>query len=106
MLSLDPSSSPSERPEARRLTGAADLKTFCFSIQASAEPGVMPRVLHLFAKRNLVPERWVSGVDGQGGLTIDLQVAGLDPQLTAYIARCLGQLAYVQRVLTSEKAGQ
>ena len=35
--------------------------TVCFSIQAAAEPGVMPRVLELFAKRNLVPERWVSG---------------------------------------------
>jgi hypothetical protein len=60
--------------------------TVCFSIQAAAEPGVMPRVLELFAKRNLVPERWVSGVHGptersmgdrKTELLIDLQVTVL-----------------------------
>ena len=29
--------------------------TACFSVHARAEPGVMPRVLELFAKRGLVP---------------------------------------------------
>ena len=72
----------------------------------------MPRVLELFAKRNLVPERWVSGVHGpspsdkQGGeLVIDLQVAGLTPQDQDYLARCLAQITDVHTVLTSEKAG-
>ena len=32
----------------------------CFSVQARAEPGVMPRVLELFAKRGLVPQNWHS----------------------------------------------
>jgi hypothetical protein len=64
----------------------------------------MPRVLELFAKRNLVPERWVSDVDGQGALSIDVQVAGLSPEAGAYLARCLGQIADVRAVLTSEKA--
>ena len=65
----------------------------------------MPRVLELFAKRNLVPHRWHSDRVGPGGreLAIDLQVAGLTPELTDYIARCLRQLAYVDTVLTSEK---
>ena len=83
--------------------------TVCFSIQAAAEPGVMPRVLELFAKRNLVPERWVSGVHGPAGrgaeLMIDLQVAGLSGQDRDYLARCLAQIADVRSVLTSEKAG-
>jgi hypothetical protein len=68
----------------------------------------MPRVLELFAKRNLVPERWVSHVQtpvhAARELTIDVQVAGLDPDLTAYLARCLSQIADVRDVLTSEKA--
>ena len=102
MLSPDPASA---QDPSRRTAGASRPQTFCFSVQAAAEPGVMPRVLGLFAKRNLVPERWVSGVDGQGTLTIDLQVAGLDGAATAYIARCLRELAYVRTVLTSEKAG-
>jgi hypothetical protein len=67
----------------------------------------MPRVLALFAKRSLVPSRWVSGVHGPaddgGELVIDLQVGGLDPQVSAYLARCLAQLADVRSVLTSEK---
>jgi acetolactate synthase small subunit len=88
--------------------------TVCFSIQAAAEPGVMPRVLELFAKRNLVPERWVSGVHGPSDrgmadrgaeLMIDLQVVGLTRQDRDYLARCLAQIADVRSVLTSEKAG-
>lgn len=79
---------------------------FCFSILAESEPGVMPRVLELFTKRNLVPDRWVSDVGGPGGreLSIDLQVAGLQPETAAYIGRCLRGLHYVDRVLISEKA--
>ena len=106
---LRPPSSRSLRPEA---VPAAPPPIFCFSIQAAAEPGVMPRVLELFAKRNLVPARWVSHVQapgqgpaqGAGELTIDLQVSGLDPDLTGYLARCLEQIADVRAVLTSEKA--
>ena len=92
---------PARSPRA----AAEGPRTFCFSVQAAAEPGVIPRVLALFAKRNLVPERWVSDVDGQGALSIDVQVAGLTPDVGAYIARCLRQIADVRAVLTSEKAG-
>ncbi len=65
----------------------------------------MPRVLGLFAKRNLVPQRWHSDRVGPGGheLVIDLQVEGLTAELTDYIARCLRQMHYVDNVLTSEK---
>lgn len=118
MLSRDRSESapPAGRsPSAFDATGA----TVCFSIQAAAEPGVMPRVLELFAKRNLVPERWVSGVHAptdQGNverglaqrgaeLMIDLQVAGLTRQDQDYLTRCLAQITDVRSVLTSEKAG-
>jgi acetolactate synthase small subunit len=78
----------------------------CFSIQAAAEPGVLPRVLELFARRGLVPRRWVSDVTGPGGreLAIDVQVAGLAPETQAYLARCLRQIWGVGTVLTSERA--
>ncbi len=109
MLSLDP---PDSHTSCVRSTGARseqvpDPRTFCYSIHADATPGVMPRVLALFAKRSLVPNRWVSGVHGplgdRGELVIDLQVDGLDPQASAYLARCLAQLTDVRSVLTSEK---
>jgi hypothetical protein len=84
-------------------------RVFCYSILAEADPGVMPRVLELFAKRGLVPLRWVSdllGARNPGGgreLAIDLQVEGLTPELGDYVARCLRQIHGVERVLTSEK---
>ena len=106
--------SPERSPSAAPVDVSGGAGTVCFSIQAAAEPGVMPRVLELFAKRNLVPERWVSGVHGpahhgraerEPELMIDLQVAGLTRQDMDYLARCLAQITDVRSVLTSEKAG-
>lgn len=79
--------------------------TACFSVHAHAEPGVMPRVLELFAKRGLVPSAWHSSTSGSGEaeLTIDIQMRGLGRDVTDYIAACLRQIAFVEVVLTSEK---
>ena len=81
--------------------------TACFSVHAHAEPGVMPRVLELFAKRGLVPCAWHSAVCGtdRAELTIDIQMRGLGRDLMDYIAACMRQIAYVEVVLTSEKLG-
>ena len=89
----------------RRSRASQARRVACFAIHAEAAPGVMPRVLELFAKRNLVPQRWVSDVGGPQGreLAIDLQVSGLTPEVVDYMARCLRGLHYVDRVLTSEK---
>jgi acetolactate synthase small subunit len=73
----------------------------CFSVQACAEPGVMPRVVELFAKRGLVPQKWHSTVAGEA-LTIEVQIGGLGRDLAGYIARCMRQIAGVETVLTSE----
>ena len=73
----------------------------CFSVQARAEPGVMPRVVELFAKRGLVPEEWHSKASREA-LTIDVEIVGLDRDLCAYIARCMRQITGVETVLTSE----
>ena len=79
----------------------------CFSIRATAEPGVMPRVLEVFAKRSLVPVRWhadrVGGTADSDELAIDLQVASLTPEKAAFLARCLRQIWGVETVLTAEK---
>ena len=103
-MSLRPLASSQDHPMRGRAEPAP--RVFCFSVLAEAEPGVMPRVLELFAKRNLVPRRWVSDVTGpqRRDLSIDLQVEGLTPELTDYIARCLRQIWGVRTVLTSEKA--
>lgn len=74
--------------------------TVSFAVQARAEPGVMPRVVELFAKRGLVPHKWHSTSMGSA-LTIDVQMAGLDRDLGDYIARCMRQIIGVETVLTS-----
>jgi acetolactate synthase small subunit len=78
--------------------------TACFSVHAHAEPGVMPRVLELFAKRGLVPSAWHSSTSGtdEAELTIDIHMRGLGRDVTDYIAACLRQIAFVEVVLTSE----
>ena len=77
----------------------------CFSIQALAEPTVMPRVLELFAKRGLIPSRWHSDLGGrrQDELTIDFQISGLDRDKADLIAHAIRQFVSVTSVLTSEK---
>ena len=85
---------------AATVANDALLATACFSVHARAEPGVMPRVVELFAKRGLVPQRWHSAVLGEA-LTIDVQIAGLGRDLSGYIARCMRQITGVETVLTS-----
>ena len=78
--------------------------TACFSVHARAEPGVMPRVLELFAKRGLVPSVWQSSTSGddQARLTIDIQMRGLGRETIDYMAACLRQIVFVEVVLTAQ----
>jgi hypothetical protein len=72
-----------------------------FSVHARAEPGVMPRVLELFAKRGLVPEHWHSAVARPGpSLSIDIEIGGLERDTVEYVANCMRQIAGVELVLT------
>lgn len=76
-----------------------------FSVHARAEPGVMPRVLELFAKRGLVPSFWQSSTSGadRSQLTIDIRMPGLGRDTIDYMAACLRQIVFVEVVLTSQK---
>jgi acetolactate synthase small subunit len=71
-----------------------------FTVQARAEPGVMPRVMELFAKRGLVPGFWHSAVSG-AALSIEIRIAGVERDTVDYIARCLRQIVGVDTVLTA-----
>ena len=96
-MSMHPQSVP--HPSA---TGAP---VSCFSVVAASEPGVMPRVVQVFAKRGLVPTRWYSTLSGPCGedLHIDIQVVGLDAGLRSRIAESLRQMVSIETVLTSER---
>jgi acetolactate synthase small subunit len=84
---------PAERDEAS--------VTVCYTLLARAEPGVMPRVVELFAKRGLVPQRWHSTAS-PSSLAIEVQIGGLGHDLADYIGRCMRQIVGVETVLTSE----
>jgi hypothetical protein len=79
--------------------------TACFSVTTAADPGAMPRVLEVFAKRGLVPSQWHSTLAGRSGeeLHIDVQVACGDADLASRLAESLRQVVCVRSVLTAEK---
>ncbi|MGE0255267.1 MAG: hypothetical protein AB7N54_06045 [Alphaproteobacteria bacterium] len=79
--------------------------TACFSVHAAAEVGVMPRLLELFCKRGLMPTRLHASVGGRdaGELSVDLEMAGLDPDLATRLVAEMRQVWGVTLVLASEK---
>ena len=84
----------------------ADLPaTACFSVHAQAEPGVMPRVLELFAKRGLVPCFYQSSTFGADGshLSIEIRLHGLGRETMDYIAASLRQIVSVQVVSAAHR---
>ena len=88
-------------PNPLPLTGP---ETWCFAVQAEASPGLMLRVLELFAKRNSVPGRWHSDLTADlTELSMDIQVAQIDGELAAYLASCMRQFVGVTTVLVSRK---
>jgi len=94
---------PSERVHAPAARSAARTPTACFSLVAEPEPGVMPRVLEMFAKRGLVPTVWHSRIGPTGELTVDIQVAGMDGGTARYVADCMRAIWGVATVLTADK---
>ena len=75
--------------------------TACFSVHGLADPGLLPRVVSLWAKRGLTPTRWHSAVCGNGDreLYIDVEMPGLSADLATQIAKELRQIWGVSQVL-------
>jgi hypothetical protein len=95
-------SDPIPVADANLQTHANPAAAAYFFVHARAEPGVMPRVLELFAKRGLVPTAWHSAISAadRRELTIRIRIGELGPELTDYIAACMRQIADVETVLT------
>lgn len=77
----------------------------CFSVHADADPGLISRVIEVFALRGLVPSRCHGVRNGPSGeeLHFDLQFDDLSPREAETIAEKLRQLWLVHNVLTSTK---
>ncbi len=73
-------------------------------MHGAADPGLMPRLTALFAKRGMVPTRWHAAVSSDGrDQTVDIQVPGLKPATAAHVAASMRQIWGVRAVLMSEK---
>ncbi len=73
-----------------------------FTLQADADPGTLPRVLALFAKRGLVPESLTSRLAGDR-LALEVAVVGMAPAESNHVANCLRQIPTVRRVTAADR---
>lgn len=104
MTSSDPVTEP--LPTGR---GRAEVaQTACFSVHGVADPGLLPRVAGLWAKRGLTPARWHSAVCGRGDgeLHVDIELPGVSAELAAQIAGELRLIWGVTQVLMSLERGR
>ncbi|MGB0748267.1 MAG: hypothetical protein ACPGO3_05940 [Magnetospiraceae bacterium] len=82
-----------------------ETSTHCFFVHAPSDPGLMPAVCSVLAKRGLVPSRLYATAIGAKGeeMQIDLQVSGLEDTDAEGVAQSLRRLVYVGTVLRSVK---
>jgi acetolactate synthase small subunit len=70
-----------------------------FHVTACADPGLLPRLLALFAKRGLIPDSLRAECDRtQEILSIALSLAILSDQVAEHIALCMAQIPGVTGV--------
>lgn len=79
--------------------------TQCFSVQALADPGTLPRVVEVFAKRGLIPGRIHASRTStpKEGLIIDIHLEDTGPEQARLIAQELRRQFCVEAVLVAEK---
>ena len=77
----------------------------CFSVRAVADSGMMPRLMELWAKRGLMPDRWHGVREETSGtyVDIDIESGDVDQALAAQMAAAMREIFGVAQVLLSEK---
>jgi hypothetical protein len=78
--------------------------TACFAVTAQADPGVLPRIVGLFAKRGLTPTHLRADWNAGSGLGVEVRMAGMDPELALYIGQCMRAIVAVDEVRVSAEA--
>jgi hypothetical protein len=71
--------------------------TFTFAVDACPEPGLLPRLLQPFAKRDLTPHRMLAERQGET-MRVTFTLEALDPGCVHLIAGNLGQVVGVLEV--------
>jgi hypothetical protein len=74
--------------------------TVVFTVHAAADPQVLPRVLEMFALRNVVPRRGYGRTAGQarGSFRIDVETDALSGQVAERMAERLRAMVPVEAV--------
>jgi len=78
------------------------MSVFCFSVSCERVATSLPRVLDVFAMQGLTPDQCHAVLE-RDGLTVDLQMAGLDAGGAGKLAKRLGRVVTVKGVLVAEK---
>ncbi|HEY2891666.1 MAG TPA: hypothetical protein VGJ31_13605 [Dongiaceae bacterium] len=86
--------------ERRSRSDDPEATVLCLSLRASAEIGVLARVIQQLARRNLLPSR-LHGTESGDHLLLDLQVAGVSEREGTILAESLRQVVGIEEVLTS-----
>ncbi|MBP2293527.1 hypothetical protein [Azospirillum rugosum] len=73
-----------------------------FTVEADADPGTLPRVLELFAKRGLVPLSLTSQLLGDR-LTVGVEVVGMVQAESNHVGNCLRQIPMVSQVSVTDR---
>ena len=92
----------SVHPDAERRSRSdhPDVTVLCLSLRASAEIGVLARVIQHLARRGLFPSR-LHGTESGDQLLLDLQIAGVGERDGTILAESLRQVVGIDEVLTS-----
>ncbi len=98
-----PAFSPASRAQHKRKAQP----TQCFSVQALADPGTLPRVVEVFAKRGLIPGRIHASRTStpKEGLIVEVHLEDADAEQARLIAQELRRQFCVEAVLVTEKQG-
>ena len=80
--------------------------TVVFTVHAAADPQVLPRVLELFALRNVVPRRVIGRTVGQSAeiFRIDVETDALDARTADRMAERLLTMVAVMAVRARHRA--
>lgn len=105
MLDSQSAALPAAAPVASGEVQAADqMCRIGFRLHADADPGTLPRVLELFAKRGLIPGLLQSELLDDGAtLDISVEVSGLLPNEVHHVENCLRALPLVIQVSAMEE---
>lgn len=73
-----------------------------FTVDAFAEPGLLPRLLQPFAKRDLTPDHMLARREGEM-LRVELGMHSMPAEMVHLIAGNLGQVVGVTRVTETRR---